>query len=67
MNLKGSAVELVEAMLEETSEKTKELVSEIVGVLDIDALHDTLLDFFELMNDDEVRPSPLSVRPSPLL
>ena len=54
MNLKGSAVELVEVMLEETSERTRDLVSEIVGVIDIDALHRTLVNFHELMNDDKV-------------
>ena len=55
VNLKASAVELLEVMLEETSEKSSELVMEIAGSLDIDALHDTLADFYELMNDTEVK------------
>ena len=55
INLKASAVELLEVMLEETSEKSSELVMEIAGSMDIDALHDTLADFYELMNDREVK------------
>lgn len=55
MNLKGSAIELLEAMLEETNEKTKDLVREIVNGLQIEALHDTLMEFYELMNSQEVK------------
>ena len=54
VNLKASAVELLEAMLEETSDKTKELVLEIHGGLDMPAMYDTLVDFHELMRDPEV-------------
>ena len=55
VNLKGSAVELLEAMLEETNEKTKDLVREIVNAVQIEALHDTLVEFYELMNDQAVK------------
>ena len=55
MNLKGSAVELLEAMLEETSEKTKDLVGEIVNSLHIENLHETMADFYSLMNDEDVK------------
>lgn len=55
VNLKASAVELLEVMLEETSDKSSELVEEIAGSLDILALHDTLADFYELANDPEVK------------
>jgi len=48
-------VELLEVMLEETSDKSSELVEEIAGSLDIFALHDTLADFYELANDPEVK------------
>ncbi len=48
-------MELLEVMLEETNEKTKELVMEVHGGLEIPALHDTLADFYELMNDREVK------------
>ena len=55
MNLKGSAVELLEAMLEKTNAKTKDLVKEIVNSLQIDALHDNLAEFYSLMNDTKVK------------
>ena len=55
VNLKGSAVELLEAMLEETIAKTKDLVGEIVNSLDIDNLHETVADFYSLMNDEDVK------------
>ena len=42
-------------MIEETSDKTKELVVDIAGALDVPAVHDTLVDFHELMNDPEVK------------
>ena len=55
VDMKASAVELLEVMLEETNEKSLELVKEIAGSLDIPALHDTLADFYELKNDPEVK------------
>ena len=55
VNLKASAVELLEVMLEQTSDKSSELAEEISGSLNIAALHDTLADFYELMNDREVK------------
>ena len=55
--MKASAVELLEVMLEETNEKSSELVKEIAGSLDIPALHDTLADFYELKNDRKVQRS----------
>ncbi len=42
-------------MTEETNDKTKELVAEVYVALDIPAVHDTLADFHELMNDTEVK------------
>ena len=42
-------------MLEKTDERTPELVQEIVAGLDIPALHDTLGDFYELMNNAAVK------------
>lgn len=55
IKLKGSAIELLEAMLEETNAKTKELVLEVYGNLDIGALHDTMCDFQALMSNPVVR------------
>ena len=55
VNLKGSAIELLEAMLEETNAKTKDLVGEIVNSLDIENLHETMADFYFLMNDEKVK------------
>ena len=55
IKLKGSAIELLEAMLEETNKKTHELVVEVYGNLDIGALHDTLCDFRTLMSNPIVR------------
>ena len=48
-------MELLEVMLEETSDKSTELAEEIGGSLDIAALHDTLADFYELMSNPEVK------------
>ena len=42
-------------MLEETNAKTKDLVGEIVNSLDIDNLHETMADFYSLMNDEDVK------------
>ena len=48
VSLKGSAVELVEAMLEKTSPCTKDLAKEIAGSLDLGSLHRNLDLFYEL-------------------
>ena len=55
MNLKGSAIELLDVMLEKTSEKSKDLVRDIANNLDIEALHLTLVEFYELKNDCVVK------------
>ena len=55
MNLKGSAVELLEAMLEKTDEKTPELVAQIFNGLQIDVLHNNLSEFHQLMNNQTVK------------
>lgn len=55
VNLKGSAVELIEAMLEETSSHTPHLAKEIAGSLDLAAVYDTIEDFYVLMNDPLVK------------
>ena len=47
-------MELLETMLEQTSEKTKELVLEVHGALDMAAMYDTLVGFRKLMRDREV-------------
>ena len=54
VEVKASAVELLEVMMEETSDKSSELAKEIACALDFTALHDTLADFHELMNDPKV-------------
>ena len=54
INLKGSAVELLEVMLEETSRQKKDLVLQIAEVVDVDALYHTLADFYKLKDDPEV-------------
>ena len=55
VNIKGSAIELLDAMLEKTDKKSKDLVREIVNGLDIEALHGTLNDFFELKKNKAVK------------
>ena len=55
VNVKGSAIELLDVMLEQTDEKSKDLVRDIVNGLDIHALHQTLKEFYELMNDRKVK------------
>ena len=55
VHLKGSAIELLDVMLEETDERSKDLVPDIVNGLDIEALHHTLREFYELMNDQTVK------------
>ena len=48
LDLKGSAVELLEAILEETSHKTKNLALQVAGGLDISAVQGCLIDFHHL-------------------
>ena len=48
-------MELIEAMLEETSPQTHHLAKEIAGSLDLAAIYDSIGDFYELMNDREVQ------------
>ena len=55
VHLKGSAIELLDVMLEETDERSKDLVRDIVNSLDIEALHHTLVEFYQLMNDQKVK------------
>ena len=55
VHLKGSAIELLDVMLEKTSEKPTDLVKRIAINLDIEALHLTLVEFYELMNDHIVK------------
>ena len=55
LNLKGSAVELIEGMLEETCSQTKHLAKEISGSLDLDATYNTMKDFYELMRDQRIK------------
>lgn len=55
VNLKHSAVELMEVMLEGTSSNTQELAKEIAVSLDLDAVHNTIGDFYALMIDSGVR------------
>ena len=55
VNLKGSAIELLEAMLERTDKKTKKLVQEIAEGLDIDNLHGLLAQFSAWKDDRNVQ------------
>ena len=55
LDIKGSAVELLEAMLEETSPKAKSLAFQIAGGLDIGAIHGSLVDFDKLSQDKELK------------
>ena len=48
-------MELIEAMLEETNARSRHLAKEIAGSLDLAAVYDTVGDFYELMNDSEVK------------
>ena len=48
IGLKGSAVELVDAMLEKTSPHTLDFAKDIAGSLDLGAVHSTLEEFYEL-------------------
>ena len=42
-------------MLEETNDCSKELVGEIQNALQIEALHDTMVELYELMNNPDVK------------
>ena len=56
LDLKGSAVELLEVILEETSFKTKSLALQVAGGLDISAVQSCLIDFYHLAyQDDELK------------
>ena len=53
LDLKGSAVELLEVMLEETNYKTKSLALQVAGGLDISAVQGCLIDFYHLAYEDD--------------
>ena len=56
LDLKGSAVELLEAILEETNHKTRDLAFQLAGGLDISAVQGSLIDFYHLSyQDDELK------------
>ena len=55
MNIKCSAVELLDVMLERTDEKSDDLIHYIANSLDMHRLHNTLSEFYELMNDQRVK------------
>ena len=48
-------MELIEAMLEETSSKSKELARRVADNLDRDAVHNTIYDFYRLKEDSQVK------------
>ena len=52
--MKQSAIELLEAMCEETHTGTAKLVQSIYKVVDIQALHKTLVYFYKLSQDPEM-------------
>ena len=52
LDLKGSAVELLEVILEETNHKTKNLALQVAGGLDISAVQSSLVDFDHLSYQD---------------
>lgn len=52
--MKQAAVELLEAMCEETHTGTEKLVQSIYKGLDIDALHSTLIYFYKLSQDPQM-------------
>ena len=54
MELKQSAIELLEAMCEETHTEIPKLVQSIFKVVDIEALHKTLVYFYKLSQDPEM-------------
>ena len=46
---------MLDIILEKTDERSEDLVCDIVNGLDIEALHYTLKEFYELMNDPKVK------------
>lgn len=54
LELKQSAIELLEAMCEETHTGTAKLVKSIFKGVDIDALHNTLVYFYRLSQDPQM-------------
>ena len=52
--MKQSAIELLEAMCEETHTGTAKLVQSIFKGVDIDALHNTLVYFYRLSQDPQM-------------
>ena len=54
LNVKVSAVELLDALLEKISTKTFKLSQQIAEGLDINALHWSMLDFYELKGDQDL-------------
>ena len=55
VKIKGSAIELLDVMLEKTDEKTKDLVRDVAKNLDIEALHQTLVEFYKLKDDQRAK------------
>lgn len=54
LEMKASAIELLDALLEEISNKTSKLSHQIAEGLDMQALHWSMLDFFVLKGDPEL-------------
>ena len=54
LEMKASAVQLLDALLEEISNTTSKLTHQIFEGLDIHALHWSMLDFFVLKNDPDL-------------
>ena len=54
LEMKAAAVKLLDALLEEISNKTSELSHQIAEGLDIQALHWSMLDFFVLKSDPDL-------------
>jgi len=53
--VKQLAVELLQVMCEETHPGTEKLVQNILKTIDIDALQDTLVYFYKLSQDSEMK------------
>ena len=51
LELKSTAVKILEMLCEETSPLTKDLVEKVFKAVDIDALHTLLADFHQLSQD----------------
>ena len=54
LELKHSAVELLEVMCEETHPETKNLVKNVFDHIDLNALHDTLVYFYKLSKHSDL-------------